>query len=141
MLRRFAGVTIIAVFLGSLAIAPAIASRPAAATISLASSGSSATSATKAGDQVSFAVDPTRVKDRDLYSLWVANECWQGGVRVYVQYLPVQYPDYRQGVTKDFTLSSSGWTGGAADCEAYVWMFPDSGTPLPGATMTYSVSG
>jgi hypothetical protein len=141
MLKRFAGVTMIAVCLGSLGLAPAIASRPATATISLASSGSSATVAPKAGGKVSYAVDPTRVKDRDLHSLWVANECWQGGIRVYVQYLPVQYPEYRQGIAGEFTLSSSGWTGGAADCEAYVWMFPDSGTPLPGATMTYSASG
>ncbi len=84
-----------------------------------------------AGDSVSFAVT-ANVRDRDLYKLWVANKCSQDGVPVYAAYLPLH-----DGLTDPFTLDWPG--GGAADCVAYVWLFPDTETPLSGGSMSYSV--
>jgi len=91
----------------------------------------SAESGPSAGDAVTFAVT-ANVKERDLYSLWVANKCSQDGVSVYVQHLPVH-----SGLAGPFTPNWTG--GGAAECTAYVWMFPDSETALRGGSMTYSV--
>ena len=83
------------------------------------------------GSSVSFAVS-ANVKERDLYSLWVANECFQDGVRVYAEYLSV-----RDGTSGPFTLS---WAGEAASCTAYVWLFPDVGDVLSGGTTNYAVN-
>jgi hypothetical protein len=83
------------------------------------------------GDTVSFAVSASVHKERDLYLLWVANKCFQDGTIVYAEHHPVT-----DGLSGPFTL---GWRGdGAAECTAYVWMFPDTETPLRGASMTYS---
>jgi hypothetical protein len=83
------------------------------------------------GDAVAFAVT-ANVKERDLYSLWVANVCSQDGVAVHVQAQGV-----RSGLAGPFTLNWTG--GGAAECTAWVWIFPDSGTALSGGSMNYSV--
>ena len=83
------------------------------------------------GSDVSFAVS-ANVKERDLYSLWVANECFQDGVKVYAEYQPA-----RDGTSGPFTLS---WADGAASCTAYVWLFPDVGNVLSGGTTTYGVN-
>src|SRR3990172_6875532 len=83
------------------------------------------------GSDVSFAVS-ANVKERDLYSLWVANECFQDGVKVYAEYQPA-----RDGTSGPFTLS---WADGAASCTAYVWLFPDVGDVLSGGTTTYGVN-
>jgi len=80
---------------------------------------------------VTFAVT-ANVKERDLYSLWVANKCRQDGVGVYIEAQPVH-----SGLAGPFTLNWTG--GGAAECTAWVWIFPDSGTALSGGSMTYSV--
>jgi len=83
------------------------------------------------GSDVSFAVS-ANVNERDLYSLWVANECFQDGVKVYAEYQPA-----RDGTSGPFTLS---WAAGAASCTAYVWLFPDVGDVLSGGTITYGVN-
>lgn len=103
-----------------------------AATIAFATTQTlSAESGPSAGDPVTFAVS-ANVKKRDFYSLWVANKCSQDGVVVYVQHQPVY-----SGLAGPFTLNWTG--GGAAECTAYVWMFPDSETALSGGSMNYSV--
>ncbi len=91
------------------------------------------------GSEVWFAVDPLRVKDRDLGHLWVTNICSQNGAPVSVQDAGVEYEAYRQGLAGAFTLASTSWADGAADCVAYVWMWPDGGAPLSGGMLTYSV--
>jgi hypothetical protein len=83
------------------------------------------------GNSVSFAVS-ANVKERDLYSLWVANECFQDGVKIYAEYQPA-----RDGVSGPFTLD---WTNGAASCTASVWRFPDIGDVLAGGTTSYTVN-
>jgi len=90
----------------------------------------SADSGPSRGDAVTFAVT-ANLKERDLYRLWVANKCSQDGVVVYVQHQPV----YSE-LAGPFTLNWTG--GGAAECTAYVWMFPDSETALSGGSMNYS---
>jgi len=83
------------------------------------------------GGTVSFAVSASVHKESDLYLLWVANKCFQDGTTVYAEYHPVT-----NGLSGPFIL---GWSdGGAAECTAYVWTFPDTETPLRGASMTYS---
>ena len=84
------------------------------------------------GDSVSFAVS-ANVKASDVYSLWVANYCYQDGVAVYQQFVPVQ-----SGTAGPFTLS---WSGGAASCTAYVFLFPNTASPLSGGSLSYSVAG
>lgn len=105
------------------------------ATITFANASETFTAASEtwpaAGDTVSFAVSASVHKESDLYKLWVANRCFQDGTAVYAEYHPVT-----SGLSGPFTL---GWSdGGAAECTAYVWMFPDTETPLRGALMTYS---
>jgi hypothetical protein len=127
----------IAVLAGTLAFfaGPAHAAK-VSATISLAGQ-SGLAAAPHAGGTVSFAVSATAVKQSDLYYLWVANLCYQNGNLVSAKYLPVQNPG-PNGLAGSFSLDWSG--GGAAQCTAYVWMFPQSSTPLKGALMTYTVS-
>jgi hypothetical protein len=122
----------------TLAVTPALAGKGGGgggmntATISFAGSSASATTLHKAGDLVGFAVN-ANVKDSDLYKLWVANRCSQNGTLVYAQDAPVY-----NGYAGEFTLAVPN--GGAADCTAYVWLFPNSGSPLRGGSMTYSIS-
>ena len=85
-----------------------------------------------AGDAVSFRIGTDGVKARDVNSLWVANKCSQNGKIVYTQYLAVH-----DGQAGTFDLS---WGGGGASCTAYVWMFPNSETPLKGASMDYDAN-
>jgi hypothetical protein len=83
------------------------------------------------GDTVSFAVSASVHKERDLYNLWVANKCSQNGVPVYQEYHGVL-----NGLSGPFTLD---WpNGGAAECTAYVWIFPDPETAVAGGSMSYS---
>lgn len=110
------------------------------AKIWVAGSANARTTSYAAGQSMSFGVDPSGVKDRDLYTLWVANLCTQDGVNTYAEYQPVTYSSYRVGQAGPFTLSSVGWTGSPAQCTAFVWKFPDNYTPLAGATVTYGTS-
>jgi hypothetical protein len=104
------------------------------ASISFAGSTSfSAASQPKAGDTVGFAVT-ANVKPSDLYNLMVRNRCTQNGTVMWVDDEPVL-----SGQASPFTF---GWNGGgAAQCTAYVWLFPDSETALRGGSMSYSVAG
>jgi hypothetical protein len=101
------------------------------ATIAFATAQALSESGPSWGDTVTFAVT-ANVKERDLNSLWVANKCRQDGVAVYFEHQPVHF-----GLAGPFTLNSTG--GRAAECTAYVWIFPDSGTALSGGSMNYSV--
>jgi len=94
-------------------------------------------------DSVGFRVDAQVSKDSDLYLLWVANKCYQGGKLVSVEYLPVK--DAHAG---EFTLGPApmnggpqgNWSSGAATCKSYVWMYPDTSKPIRGASMSYDVA-
>jgi len=84
------------------------------------------------GDTVEFVVT-ANVKERDLNNLWVANRCSQNGVPVSQEYHGVL-----DGFSGPFTLN---WPdGGAAECTAHVWVFPDPETPVSGGSMTYSAA-
>lgn len=111
------------------------------ATISFAGSDTARVGAPARGDSVSFAVNPLRVKERDLGHLWVTNICRVDGVPILVQDQGVDYPSYRQGVAGSFTLDSPTWSGGSANCTAYVWMWPNAASALSGASMSYTVTG
>jgi hypothetical protein len=103
------------------------------ATIAFAPSGGLAAAGTPTvGSKVSFAVT-ANVKASSVPYLWVANWCYQNGVAVYAQFLPVQ--NWTAG---SFTLN---WSGGTAACTAYVFLFPNTATPMSGGTMKYNVSG
>lgn len=96
------------------------------------------------GAQVAFDVDATVSKASDLYLLWVANKCYQGGRLVSVEYLPVH-----DGIAGPFTLGPApqdggpqgDWSGGAADGKAYVFVWPATSTAVRGSTLTYPVEG
>ena len=103
------------------------------ATISFAGSGTFAAAQPKAGDTVAFAVS-ANVKPSDTYNVMVRNRCTQNGIVMWVDDEPVL-----NGQASPFTFAWSG--GGAAQCTAYVWVFPDSETALKGGSMTYSVAG
>jgi hypothetical protein len=83
-----------------------------------------------AGQEVSFAVTAAVSKESDLYSLWVANKCFSGSSLISAEYQPVH-----STVASGFTIPAA-----ATSCTAYAWQFPNSETPLRGASMTYSVS-
>ncbi len=83
-----------------------------------------------AGSQVSFSVT-ANVKASDVYKLWVANQCFQDGTKVYAQYQAVQ-----NWIAGPFTLSWGG--GGTASCTAFVFTYPMTATPLSGGTTTYT---
>src|SRR5207247_4925253 len=58
------------------------------------------------------------------YNLWVANKCSQDGVVVSARYSAIYWRDLppTTGIAGPIALS---WTGGSADCTAYVYRFPD----------------
>ena len=74
------------------------------------------------------------VKPSDTYNVMVRNRCTQNGIVMWVDDEPVL-----NGQASPFTFAWSG--GGAAQCTAYVWVFPDSETALKVGSMTYSVAG
>ena len=81
------------------------------------------------GDDVMFMVD-ANVKERDLYKLYVTNQCYKDGVGVLSMSEPVI-----DGVAGPFTLGYDTWEG-EAECTAWAWMFGSKN--ISGATMTYS---
>jgi hypothetical protein len=141
MRKLFVAAATVAIF--ALLVSPAIGAPGGGRTvakISFMGDSEVARTAWAPGNEVTFAVDPVGVKDRDLYHLWVANSCTQDGVNTYVEYLPVTYSSYRVGQAGAFTLSSPSWTSGYAECTAFVWNFSKGVTPLAGATLSYGVS-
>jgi hypothetical protein len=82
------------------------------------------------GESVMFSVD-ANVKERDLYKLYVTNQCLKDGVPVLSKSEPVI-----NGVAGPFTLGYESWEG-AGECMAWTWMFGSK--DISGASMTYSV--
>ncbi len=84
------------------------------------------------GTTITFAVDG---KEPNGGRLFVANACYQGGELVGGQSLWVE-----DGMAGPFTLGPSTlWTGGAADCEAQVWVADRTLKRINGATVSYHV--
>jgi hypothetical protein len=123
------GITVLAL---SLAAVPAFGAKggKTQASIAFAGAGSGAAIAPTNGSSVSFAVSSSLASKSVLV---VTNRCWRDGVVVYNEYHTVS-----GGLAGPFTISISG--SGSNDCEAYVWAFPDSTTPLSGGWMGYSVT-
>ena len=84
------------------------------------------------GTTITFAVDG---KEPHNGNLWLANRCFQGGELVYGESQRVV-----DGLAGPFTLGPTpSWSGGAADCEAQVWLTGSSPKPINGATVSYHV--
>ena len=94
---------------------------------------SSATSGPGYGDQVTFAFS-TSTTDNPQVKLY----CYQNGVWVYWNSASFS-PDFPAGA-KNFTLSSSYWTGGAADCTATLWYMAANGNPRSLASTSFHVN-
>lgn len=113
------------------------------ATISFDTSTSRMATPPSFGAQVGFRVDANVSKASDLYLLWVANKCYQGGSLASVEYKPIQ-----QSLAGTFTLGPApmdggpqgNWSSGGADCTSYVFVWPNTSTPVRGASMTYQVA-
>lgn len=103
----------------------------ASATITFANSGSAASAQPGMGATLGFSVS-SNVKSSQQPMLWVTNYCTQNGVTVYAESRGVT-----DGYSGPFTLTWPG--GGAAQCGAYVWLFPNAGTWL--GSMSYSATG
>jgi hypothetical protein len=86
------------------------------------------------GDSVTFQVSTTAT-DKPL----VEADCYQSGVRVY-SHSAGFYPDYPWPDSQIFNLSSSVWTGGAADCTAQLYMSDGSGGFKTLATLSFPVA-
>jgi hypothetical protein len=79
------------------------------------------------GDQLTFTASTTATNRP-----FVALDCYKGGVRVYGFSAGI-FPDYPW--TQIYTLKSSMWTGGAADCTATGYYFTSNGREVIFATM------
>jgi hypothetical protein len=86
------------------------------------------------GDSVTFQVSTTAT-DKPL----VEADCYQSGVRVY-SHSAGFYPDYPWPDSQIFNLSSSVWTGGAADCTAQLYMSDGKGGFNTLATLSFPVA-
>ena len=86
------------------------------------------------GQNIVFRVTQEGVKSP--YLLWVANVCSQNGSAVSARYMAIYWKDLppANGTAGPFILS---WTGGSADCTAYVYESPYKDEPL--ASFSYSV--
>jgi len=127
-------IALIAVLCLALSAVPAFGAKGGGktqASISFASAGNGATIAPTNGSSVSFAVDSSLASK---VVLAVTNRCWENGAVVYNQYSVVS-----NGLAGPFTIGVPAGTG-TASCEAYVWAWPDSTTPLSGGWMGYSIS-
>jgi hypothetical protein len=83
------------------------------------------------GDQVTFKVSTTATSRP-----FVALNCFQGGVRVYGFSAGI-FPTYAW--TQTYTLKSSMWTGGSANCTATGYYFTSNGRENVFATMSFTV--
>jgi hypothetical protein len=82
------------------------------------------------GDTVTFNVSTTASYPEVLV------ECSQSGALVFSQRAGF-FPSYMW--SKDFTLKSSSWTGGAADCAAWLYYSTKNGTFNTVATLSFHV--
>jgi hypothetical protein len=83
------------------------------------------------GDQVTFNVSTSASYPS------VELDCSQGSTLVYAHIAPF-YPS--SGASQDYTLGSSYWTGGGADCTATLYYTTKSGTNSTVGTLDFSVS-
>ncbi len=120
MYRRITILALVATSL-LLAAAPALARKPlrSASSIDLVLLGSSA-GLPHYGQQVTFSVS-TSATDRP----YVLLNCYQNGVWLYAAQAGF-YPAYP--FSRVFTLASTAWTGGAADCTATLGVNNSDGT-------------
>ena len=120
----------------AVAATPAIAAKGGGggktqASISFASvDGRVSTDSPARGSTVWFSVE-SALASREF--LAVTNRCWRNGAVVYNEYKAVA-----DGTAGAFTMTIEG--EGAAQCEAFVWSYPNTTTPLRGGSMTYEVS-
>jgi hypothetical protein len=84
------------------------------------------------GETVTFTVSTTATS-RPFVSL----SCYQSGVRVY-SFSAGIFPDYAW--TQTYTLRSSNWTGGPADCTATGYYFTSNGREKVFGTTSFPVS-
>jgi len=83
------------------------------------------------GDKVTFAVATTATEKP-----WVALKCYQDGVWVYV----ASHGFFDTYLWEpNFTLSSSAWTDGAADCNAELYTVTSNGRSRTLATLSFYV--
>lgn len=85
-------------------------------------------------DQITFTVSTTATA-KPLVVLY----CYQSGALVY-QHSAGFYPGYPWPDAQIFTLSSSVWTGGSADCSAQLYMSDGNGGFITLATMSFPVA-
>jgi hypothetical protein len=85
------------------------------------------------GGQVTFDVSTTAT-DKPSVKL----TCYQGGVSVYRASAGF-YPDYPWKWAQTFTLASSVWTGGAADCTADLYYVNSKGAFTTLTTLSFPV--
>ena len=83
------------------------------------------------GQQITFNV-ATTATDRPYVQL----NCYQGGAWVYTASVGY-FPDYPW--SKDFTLASTSWTSGAADCTATLYTTKDGTRTTTLATLGFHV--
>jgi hypothetical protein len=83
------------------------------------------------GQRVTFSV-ATTATDRPFVRL----DCYQGSAWVYTASAGF-FPDYPW--SKEFFLTSSGWTSGAADCTATMYMTKDGSRVTNLATLSFHV--
>jgi hypothetical protein len=83
------------------------------------------------GQQVTFNVSTTAT-NKPFVRLY----CYQNGVRVYWASAGF-YPGYPWPWARNFTLSSSYWTGGAADCTADLYYTPNGRRFITLATLGF----
>jgi hypothetical protein len=82
------------------------------------------------GDRVTFDLSTSASRP------FVAVNCYQGGARVYSNSAGF----YEGSMSKTFTLSSSFWTGGAAECTATLYQFMSNGKENILATTSFSAT-
>jgi hypothetical protein len=80
------------------------------------------------GDQVTFNVSTSASYPS------VELDCYQGSTLVY-SHIAGFYPSF--GWSQDYTLGSSYWTGGAADCTATLYYTTKNGTNSTLGTLTF----
>jgi hypothetical protein len=115
------------------ATAPAMAAKPTGSS----SSGSSLSVVVKSGpDQVpNFGDTITFNVTSTVYKKWVDLTCYQNGAFVYSSTAGF-YPEYPW--SSDFVLSSTYWTGGAADCSARLYTTNSRGRQSTLATLSFT---
>ena len=74
------------------------------------------------GQRIRFEVSTTATSQPH-----VSVDCYQGGARVYIA-TTGYYDGYAWPQTQTMTLSSTAWTGGAADCQSELYMLSNRGS-------------